>query len=453
VALSAAAIFSASLAIAPSARAGGGICGTLADELTAERAGLELEWMVSLPIDHTQGGIEHVVIDDDLVIVQTGDGGVHAIHTGAVTPDGRCNPQVIWSTHLGSPGQPIVAASAGPELVMVPRGNELYALERSTGQIRWQQHLQQSPIAGGAAVGEWVYQPQGSATVLRLPVNPWRDTGIGSTTVEARAGGAGARASRATAAAAMAARTGKGKPTATLTSAEKRARMDATESLKPLPLNGGGSIERDMLPFGSGVLWSTRDGTIISLQQGDRDWQREEFLLDSPQAGPLATRGAAIFATTTARDLAKLSVTLCQFPEVLKFTSTKQYMLRRPGKPLELLNHNHLLDSFPGCDGLKTGWTVAAHASIVTTAKDNDVRVIAIVLGCQSPAGAKTEQRLRDSLAADLMTQGLAKLKKLEAEKASRLARTPALAPAPKASVKAKKEEGFWDWLVDLFSF
>jgi hypothetical protein len=306
VALSAAAIFSASLAIAPSARAGGGICGTLADELTAERAGLELEWMVSLPIDHTQGGIEHVVIDDDLVIVQTGDGGVHAIHTGAVTPDGRCNPQVIWSTHLGSPGQPIVAASAGPELVMVPRGNELYALERSTGQIRWQQHLQQSPIAGGAAVGEWVYQPQGSATVLRLPVNPWRDTGIGSTTVEARAGGAGARASRATAAAAMAARTGKGKPTATLTSAEKRARMDATESLKPLPLNGGGTIERDMLPFGSGVLWSTRDGTIISLQQGDRDWQREEFLLDSPQAGPLATRGASIFATTTARDLARI---------------------------------------------------------------------------------------------------------------------------------------------------
>jgi D-alanyl-D-alanine carboxypeptidase (penicillin-binding protein 5/6) len=165
------------------------------------------------------------------------------------------------------------------------------------------------------------------------------------------------------------------------------------------------------------------------------------------------TYGKGPHDTTTARDLAKLSVTLCQFPEVLKFTSTKQYMLRRPGKPLELLNHNHLLDSFPGCDGLKTGWTVAAHASIVTTAKDKDLRVIAIVLGCQSPAGAKPEQRLRDNLAADLMTQGLDKLKKLEAEKALRLARTPALIPARKAPVKAKKDEGFWDWLVDLFSF
>jgi D-alanyl-D-alanine carboxypeptidase len=98
---------------------------------------------------------------------------------------------------------------------------------------------------------------------------------------------------------------------------------------------------------------------------------------------------------------------------------------------------------------LKTGWTVAAHASIVTTAKDKDIRVIAVVLGCQSPAGAKPEQRLRDSLAADLMTQGLAKLKKLEAEKALRLAQTP----ARKNPVKSKKDEGFWDWLVDLFSF
>ncbi len=165
------------------------------------------------------------------------------------------------------------------------------------------------------------------------------------------------------------------------------------------------------------------------------------------------TYGKGPHDTTTARDLARLSVTLCRFPEVLKYTSTKQYMLRRPGKPLELLNHNHLLDSFPGCDGLKTGWTVAAHASIVTTAKDKDVRVIAVVLGCQSPAGAKPEQRLRDSLAADLMAQGLDKLKKLEAEKALRLAQAPAISPAKKTAAKAKKDEGFWDWLVDLFSF
>lgn len=290
-ALSAALLATCPVAVLPRAALAGGICGTLADELAAERAGLEVEWRVSLPIDHTQGGIVEVLVDDDLVIVQAGDGGVHAIHTGPVTPDGRCNPQVIWSVHLGSPGQPIVRGSIGQELVVVPRGNELYALDRATGQIRWQRHLSHSPIAGGAAVGEWVYQPQGAATVLRLPANPWRDTGIRPAT------GPGSG---------VAAKTGKGKPLSKLTSSEKRARMDATESLEPLQLDGGGTLERPMVAFGQGVVWTTRDGTIVSLQQGDRDWQREEFRLDSPQAGPLGTRGSALFATTTARDLARV---------------------------------------------------------------------------------------------------------------------------------------------------
>jgi D-alanyl-D-alanine carboxypeptidase len=165
------------------------------------------------------------------------------------------------------------------------------------------------------------------------------------------------------------------------------------------------------------------------------------------------TYGAGPHDTTTARDLARLALALCRFPELLKFTATKQHTFPRLGKPMELLNHNHLLNSFPGCDGLKTGWTNAAHASMVTTAKQKDLRVIAVVLGCQCPAGAKPEQRLRDSLAADLMTQGFEKLKKLEAEKALRLAQAPAFAPPRKIVEKPKKEEGFWDWLVDLFSF
>jgi serine-type D-Ala-D-Ala carboxypeptidase (penicillin-binding protein 5/6) len=157
------------------------------------------------------------------------------------------------------------------------------------------------------------------------------------------------------------------------------------------------------------------------------------------------TYGKGPHDTTTARDLAKLSVVLCGMPEALRFTSAKRYVLRRPLKPMEVLNHNHLLDSFPGCDGLKTGWTEAADASIVTTAKVGEHRVIAVVLGCHSPLGAKPEQRLRDQLAADLMKAGLAKLQAQP--------RLPVLKPTPKVSVKPKEEPGFWDWLGDLFSF
>jgi len=295
-ALAAAALSAAPVTLAPLPARAGAPCASLADEFAAERAGLEIEWRVNLPIDHTQGGIEHVVFGDGIVIVQAGDGGVHAIQTGPVTPDGRCNPQVIWSTHLGSPGQPIVTATVTADLVVVPRGNELYALERSTGQVRWQRHMHRSPIAGGAGVGDWIHQPEGSATILRLPANPWQGTGVGAVTAAA-----GGRSTRD-----VAARTGKGKPVSQLSAAEKKARMQATESLAPLDLRGGGIIERDMMPFAEGVLWTTRDGTVVSLQQGDRGWVREEFLLDSPQAGPVTVRGESIFAATTARDLARV---------------------------------------------------------------------------------------------------------------------------------------------------
>ena len=161
------------------------------------------------------------------------------------------------------------------------------------------------------------------------------------------------------------------------------------------------------------------------------------------------TYGKGPHDTTTARDLAKLSVVLCGMPEALRFTSAKRHLLRRGLKSMEVLNHNHLLDSFPGCDGLKTGWTEAADASIVTTAKAGGQRVIAVVLGCHSPLGAKPEQRLRDQLAADLMKAGLARLQAQAAEQA----RLKALQPAPKKPVKPKEEPDFWDWLGDLFSF
>ncbi len=161
------------------------------------------------------------------------------------------------------------------------------------------------------------------------------------------------------------------------------------------------------------------------------------------------TEGRDPHDSSTARDVAKLSVVLCGMPEALRFSSAKRHILRRPLRPMEMLNHNPLLASFPGCDGLKTGYTSSAQASIATTAKAGPHRVIAVVLGCRSPQSGKASQRLRDDVAAGLMREGLAKL---QAQAAAR-ARLPAPKPTPKPGSKPKEEPGFWDWLVDLFSF
>ena len=171
------------------------------------------------------------------------------------------------------------------------------------------------------------------------------------------------------------------------------------------------------------------------------------------------TYGKGPHDTTTARDLAKLSVALCRMPTALKFTSAKTYTFRPGPKAVNLVNHNRLLSSFKGCDGLKTGWTVAANASMITTAREGEARVIAVVLGCDSPQGAKAAQRVRDQMAARLMSQGLARVTLLEAEKAKLHALPARVAPAAasaKPGLKGSKpaeEPGFFDWLGDLFSF
>lgn len=120
------------------------------------------------------------------------------------------------------------------------------------------------------------------------------------------------------------------------------------------------------------------------------------------------TYGSGPHDTSCARDLALLCRELLRHPEILSLTSCKTRTFRPISAKdrIEMTNHNRLLTSYPGCDGLKTGWTVAAGASIATTAQRNGRRVIAIVLSAQSPLGAKPEQRLRDTYVAQLMDAG-----------------------------------------------
>ena len=128
---------------------------------------------------------------------------------------------------------------------------------------------------------------------------------------------------------------------------------------------------------------------------------------------------------TTAADLAKLSRALIKtYPRVFRYSAAKTKMFRefRIGvKPLPMGNHNALLKLFPGCDGLKTGWTNAG-ASIVTTASRGNRRVIAVVLGGIVPGAqkgsvdAKASQQERNQRAAELMFDGLRQLDALKYE-------------------------------------
>jgi D-alanyl-D-alanine carboxypeptidase len=101
---------------------------------------------------------------------------------------------------------------------------------------------------------------------------------------------------------------------------------------------------------------------------------------------------------TTARDLARLAFALMRdFPHYYAIFSVQSYPYR--GRILE--NHNRMLLSYEGADGLKTGYTAASGFNLVMSAMRDNRRLIGVVLGGDS-AGQ------RDRMMADLMDYGFA---------------------------------------------
>ena len=99
---------------------------------------------------------------------------------------------------------------------------------------------------------------------------------------------------------------------------------------------------------------------------------------------------------TTARDLARLAFALMRdFPHYYAIFSVQSYPYH--GRILE--NHNRMLLSYEGADGLKTGYTVASGFNLVMSAMRDNRRLIGVVMGGDSASQ-------RDRMMADLMDYG-----------------------------------------------
>ena len=84
---------------------------------------------------------------------------------------------------------------------------------------------------------------------------------------------------------------------------------------------------------------------------------------------------------TTARDLALLARHLIQdYPDEYHYFSVPSFMFHGRLIP----NHDHMLQSYPGADGLKTGYIDASGCNLVTSALRGDVRLIGVVMGASN---------------------------------------------------------------------
>jgi D-alanyl-D-alanine carboxypeptidase len=101
---------------------------------------------------------------------------------------------------------------------------------------------------------------------------------------------------------------------------------------------------------------------------------------------------------TTARDIFILSqATIRHFPQYYSYYQQQQFVFGNRVMP----NHNHLLRTMPGVDGIKTGFTNAAGFTLAASAVRDGRRLIAVVLGGPTRVA-------RDSNVESLLSAGFA---------------------------------------------
>ena len=115
---------------------------------------------------------------------------------------------------------------------------------------------------------------------------------------------------------------------------------------------------------------------------------------------------------STARDIALLSIEVYRhFPQYWKYFGIKTWTYN--GKTYT--NGNRLLGTYPGCDGMKTGFTNKSKYSLVATASRNGRHLMSVVLGAEN-------KDVRANVATNMFNKGFAMVANLP----------PVATPAPR---------------------
>jgi D-alanyl-D-alanine carboxypeptidase len=116
---------------------------------------------------------------------------------------------------------------------------------------------------------------------------------------------------------------------------------------------------------------------------------------------------------TTARDQAVLGRAIQErFPRYYKYFSTATFVYH--GNAIR--NHNHLLGSVEGVDGIKTGYTRASGFNLVTSVHRGGSSLVAVVLG--GAAATQRDARMRELISSNIKLTSLRRGSPAIAEKA-----------------------------------
>jgi D-alanyl-D-alanine carboxypeptidase len=138
---------------------------------------------------------------------------------------------------------------------------------------------------------------------------------------------------------------------------------------------------------------------------------------------------------TTARDQALLGRAIQdRFPRYYKYFSLPSFVYR--GEAIR--NHDHLLGSVEGVDGIKTGFTSASGFNLVTSLHRDGRFLVAVVLGGRS--AFQRDAHMRELLNEHIKEASLHRTAPVVAEQAVQHSEPQAVAPVAKAPMIARAE-------------
>ena len=108
-------------------------------------------WVGQAELNRARGRIQHVVVDFDLLFVQTSLGVLQAFDAES--------GKTRWAWQVGRPDYPSSLPGANQSLVAVINGSRLYVLNRADGEVVWEQQTRGAPGTGPALSKERVFVP------------------------------------------------------------------------------------------------------------------------------------------------------------------------------------------------------------------------------------------------------------------------------------------------------
>lgn len=154
-------------------------------------------------------------------------------------------------------------------------------------------------------------------------------------------------------------------------------------------------------------IGGTSDGFVEMMNKRAQELGMKNSEFHSPHGLPPATDQKPDLMSAT--DLAILGRKLTEFPEVMQWAGSSEAPFR--GGQFTMRNTNHLVRTYKGATGLKTGYYAAAGFEVTATASRDGLNLIAVVLGVPTKAGSFDE-------AGKLLSKGFAGWKAIEPVKA-----------------------------------